>query len=106
MSEEDFNVMGCDIDFKTFRVLQTLNKMCNEDIAEETDESNESLWFLGVEKRNVMRCMLRDKKVATIPSGTGGQDVKKCCTNDVVQGLPTQTKGTCSLCEVTGNCQC
>ena len=55
MSEDDFNSMGYDIDFKTFRVPQTLNKMYNEDITEETDKANKSLWFLGLEKRNVMR---------------------------------------------------
>ena len=43
MSEEDFSSVGHDIDFKTFCVSQTLNKMCNEDITAKTDKSNESL---------------------------------------------------------------
>ena len=63
MSEEDFNSMGYDIDFKTFCMPQTLNKMYNEDIMEEMDEMNESLWFLGLEKRNVMRYMLHVTRV-------------------------------------------
>ena len=72
MSEEDFNTMGYVIDFKTFCMPQTLNKMYNEDVTEETDKMNESLWFLGLEKRNVMRHMLRNNKVTTIPSGASG----------------------------------
>ena len=64
--------MGHDIDFKTFRMPQTLNKMYNKEITEETDKANESLWFLGLVKRNVMRYMLHDKKVTTIPSGASG----------------------------------
>ena len=46
--------------------------MYNEDITEETDKTNESLWFLGLEKRNVMHYMLRNKKVTTIPSTASG----------------------------------
>ena len=68
MLEGDFHAMGHLIDFKTFRMLQTLNKMYNKVIADETDETTESLWFLGLEKCNVMRHMLRDKKVTTIPT--------------------------------------
>ena len=66
MSKEDFNSMGCDIDFNAFRMLQTLNKMYNKDITEETDKANESLWFLGLKKCNVMRYMLCNKKVTMI----------------------------------------
>ena len=59
--------MGHLIDFKTYSLLQTLNKMYNESIADGTDETTESTWFLGLKKRDVMRYMLRDKKVTTIP---------------------------------------
>ena len=54
MSEDDFNSMGCDINFKTFHALQTMNKMYNEEITDATSESDETLWFLGLEKSNIM----------------------------------------------------
>ena len=60
--------MGHLIDFKTYSVLQALNKMYNEFIMDGTDETTESTWFLGLKKRNVMRHMLCDKKVTTIPT--------------------------------------
>ena len=61
MMEGNFHAMGHLIDFKTFRSLQTMNKMYNEVVTDGTDETTESLWFLGLEKHNVMRYMLRDK---------------------------------------------
>ena len=42
--------------------------MCNEFITDGTDETTESAWFLGLKKRDVMRYMLCDKKVTTIPT--------------------------------------
>ena len=44
--------------------------MHNNVIADEADKTTEALWFLGLEKRNLMRYMLRDKKVTTIPTDT------------------------------------
>ena len=61
MTEGDFHAMGHLIDFKTLSLLQALNKMCNEFIADGTDEMTESAWFLGLKKRDIMRYMLRDK---------------------------------------------
>ena len=82
MSEGDFNAMGYLIDFKTFRMPQTLNKMCNEAVTEETDKTTECVWFLGLAKRNVMRHLLRDKKVTTVPSDASG-----CCCWEIVSFL-------------------
>ena len=42
--------------------------MYNEFITDGTDETTESTWFLGLKKRDVMRHMLCDKQVTTIPS--------------------------------------
>ena len=102
MSEDNFNVMGYDIDFKTFRMLQTLNKMCNEDITEETDEANESLWFLGLAKRNVMCHMLRDKKVTTIPSDASGAmpSVPLGRSNSNKAKLETARQSSLAMCNV------
>ena len=68
MEEGDFHAMGHLIDFKTFQLLQTLNKMYNEVVTNEADKTMESLWFMGLKKRDIMRYMLRDKKVNTIPT--------------------------------------
>ena len=68
MTEGDFHAMGHLIDFKTFRLLQTMNKMCNKVVTDVMDETTESLWFLGLEKNNIMRYMLCDKKVTNIPT--------------------------------------
>ena len=54
MTEGDFHAMGHLIDFKTFSLLQALNKMYNEFITDGTDETTESTWFLGLKKRDVM----------------------------------------------------
>ena len=42
--------------------------MYNEFITDEMDDTMEDAWFLGLKKRDVMRYMLRDKKVTTIPT--------------------------------------
>ena len=68
MLEDDFQLMGYDINFKTFRNLQMLNKMCNKQVLDTMSEDDENLWFLSLSKRGVMRCIMRDTKVTTIPS--------------------------------------
>ena len=72
VSEDDFNLMGHNVDFKTFQALQALNKMPNKEIADATSDLDETLWFLGLEKSNVMRHMLRNKKVTMMPSAASG----------------------------------
>ena len=42
--------------------------MYNEFITDGTGDDMEYAWFLGLKKRDVMRYMLRDKKVTTIPT--------------------------------------
>ena len=46
VTEDNFNSMGYDINFKTFRALQTLNKMYNKEITDTTSKLDENLWFL------------------------------------------------------------
>ena len=60
--------MGCNIDFKMFQSLQALNKMCNKQVLDSMSKDNENMWFLGLSKFTLMRHMMRDAKVATIPS--------------------------------------
>ena len=80
MTEGDFHAMGHLIDFKTYSLLQALNKMYNEFITDGTDETTESTWFLGLKKRDVMRYMLRDKKVTTIPTDPSATTPSVYCT--------------------------
>ena len=70
MSEDDYQLMGYDINFKTFCALQTINKMYNKQILDSMSEYDENMWFLNLNKRVVMRHMMRDTKVTTIPSAS------------------------------------
>ena len=68
MSDEDYQSMGYNIDFKTFRTLQTVIKIYNEQILESmSEEEDKNMWFVNLNKRIVMRCMMHDTKVTTIP---------------------------------------
>ena len=71
MSEDDFKSMGYNINFKTFRALQTLNKMCNEQISDSVSEDDKNVWFLNLGKRTVMHHMMCNAKVTKIPSARG-----------------------------------
>ena len=66
--EDDFKLMGYNINFKSFRTLQTLNKMYNEQILDAMSEDNKNMWFLRLGKRTVMRHMMCDAKVTIILS--------------------------------------
>ena len=70
MLEDDFKLMGYKIDFKTFRTLQTLDKMCNKQILDTMSKDDENVWFLNLGKQTVMRHMMHNMKVTTIPSAT------------------------------------
>ena len=70
VSEEDLKLMGHDVNFKTFRALQTLKKMLNKQISDVMSEDDENMWFLNLGKWTVMCHMMRDTKVTTIPSAT------------------------------------
>ena len=65
--EDDYQSMAYDIDFKTFRTLQTLNKMCDEQVLDAMSKEDKNTWFLNVNERNVMCYMMRNAKVTTIP---------------------------------------
>ena len=70
MSEDDFKSIGYDIDFKTFRTLQALNKMYNEQILDTMSKEDKNMWFLNLGKQMVMRYVMREMKVTTIPLAT------------------------------------
>ena len=63
VSKDDFKLMGHHIDFKTFRALQALNKMCNEQVSDALPKDNEKMWFLNLGKRTVMRHMMQETKM-------------------------------------------
>ena len=67
MLEDDFKLMGYDIDFNTFCALQVLNKMYNEQILDKTSKDNKNMWFLNLGKCIIMRHMTRETKMTTIP---------------------------------------
>ena len=46
MLEDDYKLMGYNIDFKTFRSLQTINKMYNEQILDSMSKEDENMCFL------------------------------------------------------------
>ena len=68
MSEDDCKLMEYDIDFKTFRTLQTINKMCNEQILDSMSKEDENMWFLNLNKQIVMRYIMHHAKVTATPS--------------------------------------
>ena len=70
MSEDDVKSMGYDIDFKTFRTLQDINKMYNKQILDVMSKDDENVWFLNFGKQTVIRYMMRETKVTTMPSAT------------------------------------
>ena len=55
MLEDDFKLMGYDVNFKTFQSLQALNKMCNEQVSDSMSEDDENVWFLGLSKHMLMQ---------------------------------------------------
>ena len=71
MSEDDFKLMGYNVDFKTFHALQTLNKMYNKQILDTISKDDENMWFLNLGKRTVMHYMMCNAKVTTLPSAAG-----------------------------------
>ena len=70
LTEDDYQSMGFNIDFKTFRTLQTLNKMYDEQVLDAMSKEDENTWFLDMSKRGVMCYMMRDVKVTAIPSAS------------------------------------
>ena len=44
-----------------------MSKMYNEQVLDTMSEDDENTWFLNLKKRSVMRYMMRDTKVTTIP---------------------------------------
>ena len=58
VSEDDFKSMGHDIDFKMFRTLQALNKMCNKQVSDTMSEDNKNMWFLNLGKQMIMHHMM------------------------------------------------
>ena len=70
VSEDDFKSMGHDINFKTFRTLQALNKMCNKQVLDTMSEDNKNMWFLNLGKQMIMHHMMRETKVTVTPSTT------------------------------------
>ena len=70
MLEDDFKLMGYDINFKTFRTLQTINKIYNKQISDAMSKDDKNMWFLSLNKRVVMHYMMRDTKVTTMPSAS------------------------------------
>ena len=65
--EDDYQLMGHNIDFKTFHILQTLNKMCDEQVLDTMSKEDKNTWFLNLNKRSVMHYMMRNTKVTTTP---------------------------------------
>ena len=70
MSEDNYKSMGYDIDFKTFYTLQTINKMYNKQISDSMSKDDKNMWFLDLNEQIVMRYMMRDTKVTTVPSAS------------------------------------
>ena len=68
MLEDDFKLMGYDIDFKTFRLLQIVNEMHNEQISDAMSKDDKNVWFPALEKHTLMRCKMGNAKVTTMPS--------------------------------------
>ena len=50
VSEDDFNSMGCNVNFKTIRTLQAINKMYNKQILDTTSKNDKNVWFLNLGK--------------------------------------------------------
>ena len=70
MSEDNYKSMGYGIDFKTFHTLQTINKMYNKQISDSMSKDDKNMWFLDLNEQIVMRYMMRDTKVTTVPSAS------------------------------------
>ena len=66
-----FKSMGYDIDLKTLRTLQALNKMHNEQVSDAMSKDDKNMWFLDLEKQTVMCYMMCETKLTAIPSATG-----------------------------------
>ena len=45
-----------------------MNKMYNEQVLDTMSEDNKNMWFLGLTKHMLVRFMMRETKVTTIPS--------------------------------------
>ena len=66
MDQEDFKAMGFDIDFATYRSLQTMNRWYNEAISNETEIDEEYDWFMSLTDAKLMRYLMASRRVTRI----------------------------------------